>query len=72
MSSNSPRLSYTTREDSGTEEARRSLANVYAFVLDRYASKQAAGRHPSPDDPDDTEDLGNDRIASSSIPEDFG
>jgi hypothetical protein len=46
----SAEIRYTSRPDATPEAEISALANVYRFVLDRRAKKEAAPRQSRPDD----------------------
>jgi len=60
----SPRVTYAARHDSTAEAEQSALANVYRFVLDRHARKEAAPESR----PDDAEGRSNEIGANRSIP----
>jgi hypothetical protein len=50
----SPRMTYTPRPDATPEAEVNVLANVYRFILDCLAKKEAAEPAPEPDGRDGT------------------
>ena len=53
----SPRVTYAARHDATAEAEQSALANVYRFVLDRHARKEAAPES-RPDDARKDQDAG--------------
>lgn len=57
----SPRIVYTPRPDATPETELATLANVYAFILQKHQEKQKGGPETAPDD---AKEIKNVRAAS--------
>ena len=64
LSKQHPNLIYQPRADSNPEAERDTLAQVYRFILESHASKQAV----PPDGPDDAKGKKRDRAEKEIIP----
>jgi len=60
-----PRITYTAHSDTNVESELSALANVYRFVLDCHAKKEAA---PESRPDDEKERSRNDSLAKTRIP----